>query len=187
MGSWIGGDRDGNPFVTADVLRGTLHLQSSRVLRFYLDELHELGAELSLAAHLADVSEDLRALAGTLARHLAAPERRALSAGGIRHLCAARRDRARLEVEITRAAGRRGRALRRCRGIQGRSRHAPSLADRQQFAASSRAGGCGCCAAPWTASAFISPASTSGRTPTCMSAPSPNCSTRRRPAWPIWR
>src|SRR4051812_16988820 len=38
MGSWIGGDRDGNPFVTADVMRGTLKLQSSRVLRFYLEE-----------------------------------------------------------------------------------------------------------------------------------------------------
>ncbi len=63
MGSWIGGDRDGNPFVTAEVTRGTLRLQSSRVLRFYLEELHLLGAELSLAAHLADVSKDLRALA----------------------------------------------------------------------------------------------------------------------------
>jgi phosphoenolpyruvate carboxylase len=63
MGSWIGGDRDGNPFVTADVMRGTLRLQSSRVLRFYLEELHALGAELSLAAHLTEVSKDLRALA----------------------------------------------------------------------------------------------------------------------------
>jgi phosphoenolpyruvate carboxylase len=63
MGSWIGGDRDGNPFVTADVMRGTLRLQSSRVLRFYLEELHVLGSELSLAAHLADISGDLRALA----------------------------------------------------------------------------------------------------------------------------
>ncbi len=63
MGSWIGGDRDGNPFVTAEVMRGTLRLQSSRVLRFYLEELHALGAELSLAAHLADISDELRALA----------------------------------------------------------------------------------------------------------------------------
>jgi len=63
MGSWIGGDRDGNPFVTAEVMRGTLRLQSSRVLRYYLEELHVLGSELSLAAHLADVSKDLRALA----------------------------------------------------------------------------------------------------------------------------
>jgi phosphoenolpyruvate carboxylase len=63
MGSWIGGDRDGNPFVTAEVMRGTLRLQATRVLRFYLEELHALGAELSLAAHLADVSEELRTLA----------------------------------------------------------------------------------------------------------------------------
>ncbi|HTB05076.1 MAG TPA: phosphoenolpyruvate carboxylase, partial [Bradyrhizobium sp.] len=63
MGSWIGGDRDGNPFVTAEVMRGTLKLQSSRVLRYYLEELHVLGSELSLAAHLTDVSKDLRALA----------------------------------------------------------------------------------------------------------------------------
>jgi phosphoenolpyruvate carboxylase len=64
MGSWIGGDRDGNPFVTADMMRGTLRMQSSRVLRYYLEQLHVLGSELSLAAHLADVSGDLRALAG---------------------------------------------------------------------------------------------------------------------------
>jgi phosphoenolpyruvate carboxylase len=63
MGSWIGGDRDGNPFVTAEVMRGTLKMQSSRVLRYYLEELHVLGSELSLAAHLADISKDLRALA----------------------------------------------------------------------------------------------------------------------------
>ena len=63
MGSWIGGDRDGNPFVTADVMRGTLKLQSSRVMQFYLAEVHALGAELSIAAHLADVSDELRALA----------------------------------------------------------------------------------------------------------------------------
>jgi phosphoenolpyruvate carboxylase len=63
MGSWIGGDRDGNPFVTADVMRGTLRMQSARALRYYLDELHELGGELSLAANLADVSPELRTLA----------------------------------------------------------------------------------------------------------------------------
>src|SRR6201992_2124821 len=63
MGSWIGGDRDGNPFVTADVMRGTLRLQSSRILNFYLEELHVLGSELSLAAHLAGVSDELHALA----------------------------------------------------------------------------------------------------------------------------
>ncbi len=63
MGSWIGGDRDGNPFVTAGVLRAALRLQSTQVLRFYLDELHRLGAELSLAAQLVDVTDEMRALA----------------------------------------------------------------------------------------------------------------------------
>ena len=64
MGSWIGGDRDGNPFVTAQVMRDTLRMQSTQIFSYYLEELHELGAELSLAVNLADVSPELRALAG---------------------------------------------------------------------------------------------------------------------------
>ncbi|HLN11017.1 MAG TPA: phosphoenolpyruvate carboxylase, partial [Xanthobacteraceae bacterium] len=63
IGSWIGGDRDGNPFVTAEVLRQALRLQSSRALRFHLDELHQLGAELSLDATIVQVSGDVLALA----------------------------------------------------------------------------------------------------------------------------
>lgn len=63
MGSWIGGDRDGNPFVTAETLRQTLQLQSDRVLRFYLAEVELLGAELSIASDLSTVSEELAALA----------------------------------------------------------------------------------------------------------------------------
>ena len=56
VGSWIGGDRDGNPFVTADVLREAMRLQSARALGHYLDELHELGGELSLSGTLMRVS-----------------------------------------------------------------------------------------------------------------------------------
>ena len=56
VGSWIGGDRDGNPFVTADVLNESMRLQSARAISHYLDELHELGAELSLASNLATMS-----------------------------------------------------------------------------------------------------------------------------------
>jgi phosphoenolpyruvate carboxylase len=63
IGSWIGGDRDGNPFVTADVLRRTLRMQSSRALEFYLEQLHALGAELSLTTLVTDVSAELSALA----------------------------------------------------------------------------------------------------------------------------
>jgi phosphoenolpyruvate carboxylase len=64
IGSWIGGDRDGNPFVTAEVLRDTVRLHATRAFRFYLDELHELGAELSLASGLVHVSDELLALVG---------------------------------------------------------------------------------------------------------------------------
>ncbi|MFO1085971.1 MAG: phosphoenolpyruvate carboxylase [Reyranellaceae bacterium] len=63
MGSWIGGDRDGNPFVTAEVTRQTLGMQSERAMRFYLEELHRLGSELSLDGRSVAVSEGLAALA----------------------------------------------------------------------------------------------------------------------------
>ncbi len=63
MGSWIGGDRDGNPFVTASVLRDALKLQSSKALRHYLAELRLLGAELSLDSRLVEVSPSLGELA----------------------------------------------------------------------------------------------------------------------------
>ncbi len=103
MGSWIGGDRDGNPFVTAEVMRGTLKMQSSRVMRFYLEELHVLGSELSLAAHLADVSKDLRALAerspDTSPHRSGEPYRLAVSGIYARLTATA----ARLDVETTRA------------------------------------------------------------------------------------
>src|SRR5262245_53725887 len=63
VGSWIGGDRDGNPFVTAEVLRQALRMQSERALKFYLDEVHLLGGELSLDARLVTVSNQLKDLA----------------------------------------------------------------------------------------------------------------------------
>jgi phosphoenolpyruvate carboxylase len=63
IGSWIGGDRDGNPFVTEEVLREALRAQSSRALEHYLDELHLLGSELSLDSRLVSVSDALNALA----------------------------------------------------------------------------------------------------------------------------
>ena len=74
MGSWIGGDRDGNPYVTADVTRQTLTLQSQRALRFYLEELHRLGSELSLDGRIVHVSDGLRALVESSADR--APERK---------------------------------------------------------------------------------------------------------------
>jgi phosphoenolpyruvate carboxylase len=64
MGSWIGGDRDGNPFVNADVLRQAIAMQSKRAVDFYLDELHLLGAELSLDHARVSISAQLRDLIG---------------------------------------------------------------------------------------------------------------------------
>ncbi|HEY9238865.1 MAG TPA: phosphoenolpyruvate carboxylase, partial [Burkholderiaceae bacterium] len=63
MGNWIGGDRDGNPFVTAETLQMALARQAETVLRFYLTEAHQLGAELSISASLAPVSAAMHALA----------------------------------------------------------------------------------------------------------------------------
>jgi len=83
VGSWIGGDRDGNPFVTAEILREALRLQSSAALSHYLDEIHELGGELPLSDLLIKVTPELLALAEHSTDHSPQradePYRRALS------------------------------------------------------------------------------------------------------------
>ena len=63
MGQWIGGDRDGNPNVSAQTLAYALQRQSEVALRHYLTEVHYLGGELSVSAMLVDCSPDMRALA----------------------------------------------------------------------------------------------------------------------------
>jgi len=63
MGSWIGGDRDGNPFVVAETLQYASRVQASLVLLHYLSEIHQLGAELSLSNRLVAPTERLLALA----------------------------------------------------------------------------------------------------------------------------
>ncbi len=69
MGNWIGGDRDGNPFVTADTLKMALASQSETALRYYLVEVHQLGAELSISATLSPVTPEMRALAAESPDH----------------------------------------------------------------------------------------------------------------------
>ena len=63
IGSWIGGDRDGNPHVGAPMLSEAVRLHSSAAFDFYLDEIHALGAELSLSELLVRVSPELAELA----------------------------------------------------------------------------------------------------------------------------
>src|SRR5690606_37712045 len=63
LGSWIGGDRGGNPNVTADSLRLALNRAAHAVLEDYLDRLHALGGELSLSTELAKASPAVLRLA----------------------------------------------------------------------------------------------------------------------------
>ena len=63
IGSWVGGDRDGNPFVTDAVQRQAFARQSQAALLNYLERIHALGAELSLSSTLAQVTPALQALA----------------------------------------------------------------------------------------------------------------------------
>ncbi|WP_411288304.1 phosphoenolpyruvate carboxylase [Phenylobacterium sp.] len=83
VGSWVGGDRDGNPFVTEAVMRQAMARQSRAALRLYLDQIHLLGAELSISAGLAGVTPQLQALADASpdasAQRADEPYRRALS------------------------------------------------------------------------------------------------------------
>src|SRR3954447_11437626 len=62
-GSWIGGDRDGNPNVTADVVRQASGRASYTALDHYFTEFTALEQELSMSARLVKVSDDLAALA----------------------------------------------------------------------------------------------------------------------------
>ena len=62
-GSWIGGDRDGNPNVTADSLRHALSRAAEAVIGHYLDTLHQLGAELSISSARVPVAAEVEVLA----------------------------------------------------------------------------------------------------------------------------
>ncbi len=65
VGNWIGGDRDGNPNVSAETLNYALEQGARVAIGHYLDELHALGAKLSISTSLAPVSADLARLAET--------------------------------------------------------------------------------------------------------------------------
>jgi phosphoenolpyruvate carboxylase len=83
MGQWIGGDRDGNPNVTAETLQLALKSQADMAIRHHLTELHRLGSELSVSAMLSNVTPEMQALAerspDTNAHRQDEPYRRALT------------------------------------------------------------------------------------------------------------
>lgn len=63
IGSWIGSDRDGNPFVTDEVMQHAAERQSALALDFYMGEVHLIGRRLSLTDRLVEVSDELTQLA----------------------------------------------------------------------------------------------------------------------------
>jgi len=63
MGSWIGGDRDGNPYVTHDVTRYALARQSAMSLEYYLEQVQQLRSELAQSVRVVQVTPELEALA----------------------------------------------------------------------------------------------------------------------------
>jgi len=83
MGQWIGGDRDGNPNVTAATLELALQRQADLALRHHLTQVHLLGGELSMSGMLVGASAAMQALAGrspdTNAHRQDEPYRRALT------------------------------------------------------------------------------------------------------------
>jgi phosphoenolpyruvate carboxylase len=83
MGQWIGGDRDGNPNVSAQTLEYALRRQAEVALRHYLTEVHYLGGELSVSAMLTQCSPEMQALAehspDTNVHRMDEPYRRALT------------------------------------------------------------------------------------------------------------
>lgn len=62
FGCWIGGDRDGNPFVTNEVTRRTIKRNQLSALRRYRRQLEELNRKLSIAHHAISVPEDFAAV-----------------------------------------------------------------------------------------------------------------------------
>ena len=63
VGSWVGGDRDGNPFVTAEMLEVAFRRQSELIFDHYLGQVHALGAELPLSGLLTRTTAELARLA----------------------------------------------------------------------------------------------------------------------------
>ncbi len=60
FGSWIGGDRDGNPFVTASTTQDALAMARSLLRAHYLEQLHIVFEQLASSQHQAPISPALR-------------------------------------------------------------------------------------------------------------------------------
>ncbi|MEA2574027.1 MAG: phosphoenolpyruvate carboxylase [Chloroflexia bacterium] len=59
LGTWVGGDRDGNPSVTSEITRAAARMSRATILRRYRSEVGALGLQLSISARLGGVSAEL--------------------------------------------------------------------------------------------------------------------------------
>ncbi len=182
-GSWIGGDRDGNPHVDAETLDYAIRAQSALAFEHYLGEVHRLGAELSLSSRLIQPTPKLLALAAQAhdenPHRQDEPYRNALV--GVY---------ARLAATARVLSGYSPPGRRRSRGhptpvpppfgrtsIRLRHRLRPTARHRYARAGSIR------CVGRSMSSASTSRCSTCGRTATCTRRSSPSC--WRAQAWPL--
>ncbi|SFU44066.1 Phosphoenolpyruvate carboxylase, type 1 [Nitrosomonas eutropha] len=65
IGSWIGGDRDGNPFVTHQIMLHAAERHSALILDYYIEEVEKIGQAMSLTERLIKVTSELEGLAST--------------------------------------------------------------------------------------------------------------------------
>jgi phosphoenolpyruvate carboxylase len=63
LGTWIGGDRDGNPFVDAETLRFAMKRDGGTAIRHYLEAIHKLGAEISISSLMSETPQSVLDLA----------------------------------------------------------------------------------------------------------------------------
>ena len=175
-GTWIGGDRDGNPFVTAHVTRTALERQRALALERYLADVDSLGRALSVSSRRAPKPAGLAELVESLVRdrerfpEIAArvqrfavyePWREKLWYIGARLRATLERS----ETSYVDAAG-----YQRDLWLLERS-------SSRAGTAGSRSGACAIAAGARTCSASTSPASTCASTRACTSASSRSCST----------
>ena len=74
FGSWIGGDRDGNPLVTPECTRDALQIARETILGYYVERVNDLIWQLSPSTHQISVSTELQSALNSYAASVSAPE-----------------------------------------------------------------------------------------------------------------
>lgn len=60
LGTWVGGDRDGNPYVNSKALEKTVKMASGVIFEYYIEELDKLYRELSMSEELIKISDEVK-------------------------------------------------------------------------------------------------------------------------------